>query len=179
MTNRAIKCLVAALGVGVFVACAGSDIAGVRSGDSSSRTSRQALFGTPKLVKCPTNDTESATAVVSPLGGVVTAGGTSISIPAGALLEDATVTVTVPASIYMEVDISVAGVDHYLFEAPVTVTLSYARCGRSNLLHDPNTAWYIDSDTKELLELMPGIDNPLTQTVTFTTGHLSGYALAN
>ena len=34
-------------------------------------------------------------------------------------------------------------------------------------------------DTKELLELMPSIDNKLTRTVTFTTGHLSGYALAN
>jgi hypothetical protein len=39
--------------------------------------------------------------------------------------------------------------------------------------------WYIDSDTKAMLEPMGGVDNKLLKTITFTTGHLSGYAVAN
>jgi hypothetical protein len=131
------------------------------------------------LIECPTQESSSSTAVVTPLGGLVSIGGTSVSIPAGALLSDATVTVTLPASQYMEVDISVEGVDHFIFELPVTVTVSYARCSRSNIDHDPLTAWYIDSETKAMLEAMGGVDDKLTRTVTFTTGHLSGYALAD
>ena len=179
MTARTIKCLLMMMGAGVFAACAGSEIAGVRQVASTAAGDRTLLGVLPKLVKCPTSDAVSSTAEITPLGGIVSAGGTTISIPAGALTETATITVTVPASIYMEVDVSVAGVDHYLFEAPVTVSLNYARCDRSNILHSPNTAWYIDSDTKALLQLMPGVDDPFTRTVTFTTGHLSGYALAN
>ena len=43
----------------------------------------------------------------------------------------------------------------------------------------PLTAWHIDPVTHELLEPMVSIDNKLLHTVTFTTIHLSGYALAN
>ena len=86
---------------------------------------------------------------------------------------------TVPASRYLEVDISVAGHEHFIFELPVVVTMSYARCNRSNIDFRPLSAWYIDSATKEPLEQMPSIDNKLLKTLTFTTGHLSGYAVAN
>lgn len=130
-------------------------------------------------MECPNNGTFSQTALVTPLGGTVSVGGMSIAIPAGALLSDAEVTVTVPSSRFLEVDISVAGSEHFLFEVPVVVTLSYARCSRSNLGWTPLSAWYIDSETKEPLEAMPSVDNKLLRTVTFTTGHLSGYAIAN
>jgi hypothetical protein len=39
--------------------------------------------------------------------------------------------------------------------------------------------WYIDPATGTLLENMLGVDNKLTRTITFSTGHLSGYAVAN
>ena len=88
-------------------------------------------------------------------------------------------TVTVPASKYMEVEISVAGSEHFTFELPVVVTLSYDRCTRSAADLLPMTAWYIDSETKDLLAPMGGMDDKVARTVTFTTGHLSGYAIAN
>ena len=133
----------------------------------------------PSLIQCPVNTSASATAVVGPLGGIVNVGATSIEIPAGALLGSSTVTVTVPASKYMEVDISVEGVEHFVFELPVVVTLSYARCNRNNMDALPLSVWYVDSETKDLLEPMGGVDNKLLRTITFTTGHLSGYAIAN
>jgi len=165
-----------ALVAGVFVACASPDItAPVKR---TAQTGRLLGLG-DNLVECPSSDAATSSAIVTPLGGVVSAGGTTISIPAGALLSAATVTVTVPASNLMEVDISVEGTQHFIFESPVTVTLSYARCARGNLDKAPLTVWHIDSETKALLEPMGGIDDKLLRTVTFITGHLSGYAVAN
>ena len=162
--------------VGVIASCAAPDIT------ASNSTASQRLFGdksSPSLVSCPTNQTLTASGLIGALGGTLSVGGMSIAIPAHALLQDANVTVTVPASNYLEVDISVEGSEHFIFELPVIVTLSYARCSRSNIDFRPLTAWYIDSESKELLEQMPSIDNKLLRTVTFTTGHLSGYAIAN
>jgi hypothetical protein len=131
------------------------------------------------LIECPNAIATTTEALVTPLGGVVSLDGTSITLPAGAVLAPTLIRVTIPASNYMEVDISVPGLEHFIFEQPVTVTVSYARCNRADILRTPLTAWYIDSETKALLEQMVGVDNKLTQSVTFVTPHLSGYALAN
>lgn len=158
-----------------LIACAAPSIT-----DANSRelAVRGAALGTPNLIECPVNSSSSTTATVGPLGGLVSVGGTSISIPAGALLSSVDVTVTVPESNLMEIDISVSGTEHFIFELPVVVTLSYARCTR-NLGLTPLSVWYIDSDTKEPLENMGGINDPLLKTMTFVTPHLSGYAIAN
>lgn len=169
---RAPFVLLAAGSVALLAACAADSVVGTKGATTAS------LVG-PALIQCPTNESASATAIVGPLGGLVNVGGTSIQIPAGALLSPTTVTVTIPASQFMEVDISVAGVEHFVFELPVVVTLSYARCARNNIDLSPLSVWYIDSETKALLESMGGIDDKLLRAITFTTGHLSGYAVAN
>ena len=171
--RRTTNVLVAAAIAASLVACAADAIVG----ESTSSAALQ--IGGPSLIQCPTNESATSTAVVGPLGGLVDVGGTSIEIPAGALLSPATVTVTIPVSQYMEIDISVEGVEHFIFELPVVVTLSYARCNRSNLDTTPLSVWHINGETNELLEPMGGIDDKLLKTITFTTGHLSGYAVAN
>jgi hypothetical protein len=179
MTTRSIgRKLIFALALGAFAACMAPGITDSTPPSARSRSQGIGDFG-HKLIKCSTLNSESNTAVVTPLGGLVTVGGTSISIPAGALLTDATVTVTVPASKYMEVEISVEGIDHFLFELPVTVVVDYARCSDPAINLTPLTAWYVDFEDKTMLEAMPSVDNKLTRTVTFTTPHLSGYALAD
>lgn len=146
------------------------------SADSTARL--LGLFG-PRPLYCPASETQTTTSVVDALGGVLSVAGTSVLIPAGALLGPTTVTLTVPASQYMEIDVSVQGTEHFVFELPITVTVSYARCTSllSRLL--PLAAWHWESDTRTFLELMPSVDNKLTRTVTFTTPHLSGYIIAN
>jgi hypothetical protein len=139
----------------------------------------RALATGANLIECPSSVTTTTSAVVTPLGGLVSLGGTSISVPAGAVLVPTLIEVTLPASRYMEVDISVPGVEHFVFELPVTITVEYSRCTRSDIALSPLTAWYIDSETKALLEAMGGVDDKVARTVTFTTPHLSGYALAN
>lgn len=132
------------------------------------------------LVECPTSVSSSASALVTPLGGgVATAGGSSISVPAGAVLVPTTITITVPASNYMEVDITADGAPHYTFQKPVTVSIDYSRCSRANIEKSSLTAWYIDSATKALLERMQSSDDKLARRVSFSTGHLSGYAVAD
>ena len=135
--------------------------------------------GGPKPISCPTQDSYSSTAEVGVLGGILSAGGMTVSIPAGALLGTQTVTLSVPASNNVEIDVSVAGAEHFVFEQPIVVTISYARCNATSLNLTPITAWYFNTETGELIEPMISVDNKLLRTVTFTTGHLSGYILAN
>ena len=179
MKARMFLSAISAAGAAILLACAAPDIAAPPLQTSGEQQTLLGGSSSPSLLECPGGESASASALVTTLGGTVTAGGVSIAIPAGALLQDANVTVTVPASKYVEADISVEGSEHFIFELPVVVTLSYARCTRSNIDLRPLSAWYIDSETKALLEKMPSLDNKLLRTVTFTTGHLSGYAIAN
>ena len=86
---------------------------------------------------------------------------------------------TVPASKYMEIDVSALGVAHLLFQTPATITLDYARCTNEQLGDEPLSVWYLDPLTHRPLEDMNGVDDRLAKRITFTTGHLSGYAIAN
>jgi hypothetical protein len=110
-------------------------------------------------------------------GGSLSLGGTRILLPAYAVLSPTTIELTIPESKYMEVEITANGGQHFLFERAIFVTVDYSRCGAAA---DPLlSVWYIDSDTKALLERMLSLDNKLGRSITFVTGHLSGYALAN
>ena len=140
------------------------------------------LPGEPKkaaLVECPTDVTETASALLGFAGGDVSVGGNLVSLPEGALplLGLSLVTLTVPASAYVEVEVHVNGLP-YVFGQPVKIVIDYSRCTRSNIDHEPLTAWYIDSATKELLENMGGADDKIARNVTFFTDHFSGYAVA-
>ena len=131
------------------------------------------------LVECPVSETRSASATVDLLGGTVSLDGHSITLPAGAVLLPTQITLTVPASNYMEIDIRANDLESFQFEEPVSVVLSYDRCTRSNLDKETLTAWHIDTGTKALLENMGGVDDKTARTVTFESGHLSGFAIAN
>jgi hypothetical protein len=131
----------------------------------------------PKLVECPTDETKTKTALIGAMGGTLAIDGTSVVFPAGALPGLTTVTLTIPASKYVEITVETDGPDYFPVKQPI-VTISYSRCQRTDVLTKPLTAWYIDSETKDLLEEMISTDNKLTQSVTFTTFHFSGYAVA-
>jgi hypothetical protein len=113
------------------------------------------------------------------LGGTVQLGTTSISIPSGALSVPTLIQVTVPASRFMEIDVTAVGFTSFLFQKPVSVTIDYSRCSRGDIDQATLHVWHIDPVTKELLEDMGGSDDKTARRITFTTGHLSGYAVAN
>ena len=133
----------------------------------------------PSLVECPTSESATSSALVGLLGGTVQVGATSISIPSGALSVPTIIQVTVPSSRYIEIDVTAVGFTSFLFQKPVSVTIDYSRCSRGDVDQQTLHVWHIDPVTKQLLDDMGGSDDKTTRRITFTTGHLSGYAVAN
>src|SRR6266480_2861690 len=137
------------------------------------------------LLECPTDQTADTFGTVNLLGGLVQLGATSISVPAGAVLGPTLIHLTVPASTYMEIDVSavdvLTGIPFPLqFQQPVSITIDYSRCNRNNIDSEILHVWHIDPATHELLEEMGGVvDDKLSRHITFVTGHLSGYAIAD
>ena len=147
--------------------------------DSSSKLLGLPILGSsPRLLYCPASETQTTSALIGSLGGTLSLLGTSVTIPSGALLDDTSVELTIPAGQYMEVDLSVNGGQHITFLQPAVVTIDYSRCNRFSTLFKLLSVWNIDQDTKALLENMGGIDNKLTQSITFVTPHFSGFAIA-
>ena len=131
------------------------------------------------LVECPSTTSYETSGSVLPLGGSVSLRGHSVALPLGAVIAPASIGIAEPASRYMLIDLSANGEDHWQFQAPITVTISYARCSRANIDKGPLSVWLVDPATGELLENMGGVDDKLTRTITFQTDHFSGYAIAN
>lgn len=138
--------------------------------------SSPAVTGT--LLACPTDVGVEGSATIGRDGGTLTVDGYSLVVPAGAVPRETEFRISAPASQVLEVEISADKRKDYKFKAPVTVTLSYARCADSALPADALTAWWIDAATKSKLGEMPATDDRAARTITFSTDHLSGYAIA-
>lgn len=132
----------------------------------------------PQLIQCPTTQTATSSGLISVLGGVITAAGTSISLPAGSVLAVTLIKVTVPASTYMEVDITANDLASFIFQRAVTITIDYSRCPTNVTAGKTLTVWHINPQTKALLTNMGGVNDAAARRITFTTDHLSGYAIA-
>ena len=118
------------------------------------------------------------TGVVGPTGGILGSGVHSINIPPGAVPSPTAFMVSVPASGIAEVEVTAVGIGHFLFNRPVTITIGFEGC--SGAEDSASLAvWYVAPVTKQKLERMGGVVDPVARTITFTTGHLSGYAIAN
>lgn len=128
------------------------------------------------LLYCPTSWSRTAIATIGPSGGSVGIGGARLTLPPGAVSATTTFVVSVPASQHLEAEFHAYGRSSFQFDVPATITISYRRCGD---VDGPFRAWYIDDETKALLENMGGVTDTLTRTHRFQTGHLSGYAVAN
>ena len=129
------------------------------------------------LAVCPSDQTQSTSSILGALGGTVAIGGTSVVVPIGDLLTATSIELSIPASQYMEIGVTANG-GHFLFQTPITITLDYSRCSSDIQQKTTLSVWNIDPTTKQLLQNMGGVDNKLTHQITFTTIHLSGYALA-
>jgi hypothetical protein len=131
---------------------------------------------TPRLVVCPTRNELSASAVVGAGGGRFRVGGHAVVIPAGAITEPVELTVTAPAGRHLALDVSAAGSEHYTFQRPIAITLDFSRCQRRDLRAGAMTVWYLDADgtPRERMPVRSGSGSSLT----FSTDHLSTYALA-
>ena len=128
------------------------------------------------LAACAPAAEQTVTVTAGTAGAHLTGAGIELAIPAGALAGPTQFEVRVPASTYAEVEIRANGQDHFQFLLPVVISIGYDRCGTPS---GQLSAWHIDPETKVLLENMGGVHDEVNRRVTFSTMHLSGYAIAN
>jgi hypothetical protein len=164
--------------VAVWAAGACSDPTATEPADATATGFLGGGPSSPTLLQCSVDGARSASADIGILGGVVSLGATKVVFPAGALLGLTRVTLTIPESPYVEIAIETDGPTFFpeLLKRPI-VTIDYSHCDPRDLLFKRLTAWYIN-DEKEPRERMLSFDNRLTRSVTFTTSHFSGYAIA-
>jgi hypothetical protein len=146
--------------------------------DRTITSATDASTGSPQLVACPSTQPRSTIGIVGFFGGVINLGPVSVTIPRGALSLPTLLTVTVPASPYMEVDIRANNFTSFLFNSPISVSIDYSRCDPASTDGQALSVWHIDQVTKALLENMGGVNDPVARRITFSTPHLSGYAIA-
>lgn len=133
-------------------------------------------LGAVTRLACPTDEARRGSAVVGPEGGALAVGGFRVDFPEGAVAQPETFTLEVLAGQYLEIEVHAEGHAHYAFARPVTVTLDLTACG--GILPAGLTAWYIDTETKALLQSMGGLLDPTARTLRFRTPHFSGYTIA-
>jgi hypothetical protein len=132
------------------------------------------LGGVTRLV-CPTSQEADTTAVIGPGGGTLAAGGVRVQFPAGAVANNQAFSLRLLPGENVDVELDAVGYDHYTFAVPVAVTIDLHNCGTLPL---GLRAFYIDSETKALLEDMGGDLDILGGKLRFTTPHFSGYTVA-
>jgi hypothetical protein len=135
-------------------------------------------FGGPTYLQCPSYTTQSTTGVIGPLGGLLSLGNYVVSIPEGAVPTLTLFQLTVPASRYMKVDVTAVGVEHYVFQQPISVTVDYSRCPVSATEGKNLQVWYVSPLLNLPLDNMGGTDDAANRRITFSTDHLSGYVIA-
>ena len=133
----------------------------------------------PRLLVCPSTTTLTGVFTADPLlGGSLTLGGTTVSIPPGAVSLPQLFVLTIPASKYMEIEVHADGLTSFLFNQPATISIDYSRCSDDKLAGKTLQAWYMDNVTDTLLENMNGTDDRAARKISFQTGHFSGYGVA-
>jgi hypothetical protein len=133
---------------------------------------------TARLVVCPTTQTLQTQSLVGTGGGLVSLAGTVVAIPNAALSLPTLITLTIPASQYMVVDIKANDLASFLFNREIAVQIDYSRCTDPALATRPVSVWFLDPQTGKPDQFMGGVDDKAKRTVTFTTNHLSAYAIA-
>lgn len=125
------------------------------------------------LLSCNPLPSATATATIGPMGGRISAGASSLVIPAGALSAPVTITATAPSDNVNRVHFEPHGL---VFQRPASLTISYANCGLIGSLLPRHIA-YVDGDLN-ILYLLDALDNVWQRTVTSNIQHFSDYALA-
>ena len=125
------------------------------------------------LLRCTPQPADSATQVIGPLGGTITAGANTFTVPAGALLTPVSITMVAASDTVNRVHFEPEGLQ---FLQPASLTMSYANCDTFGSLIPKNIAF--TTDLLAILEILKSWDDHSAQTVTGQVNHFSEYAVA-
>jgi hypothetical protein len=132
------------------------------------------LLGPTGLLKCSNLPYAQSTATIGPLGGSISAGPHTLTVPPGALTAPVSITMTAPTGLGVNaVKFQPEGLQ---FTAPAVLSMSYSNCSLlGNLL--PKRIAYTD-DNLNILSYLLSLDNLLSKRVTGTVNHFSDYVVA-
>lgn len=147
-----------------------ADLAGTLSAPTAPIDSLAQLVG---LLRCTPQPADSATAVIGPLGGTITAGANTFTVPEGALLDSVSITMVAASDTVNRVHFEPEGLQ---FLQPASLTMSYANCDTFGSLIPKNIAW--TTDLLVILDYLKSWDDHSAQTVTGQVNHFSEYAVA-
>lgn len=133
-----------------------------------------------RFLGCPSDSAAVSTVgTIGVGGGALRVGPLRLEVPANAVLAPTTFELVVPPSPYLEVQLHAVGVEHFVFERPVLVTLDLGRCGTTTGPGGaPLQAVYVAPVTREVLEVMGGRVDAEARKLRFETGHFSSYVVA-
>lgn len=132
----------------------------------------------PVLIECPVETDTATTGMIDATGGAVQLNNHALRLPLLAVNAPTPFELRAPVSNYMELSVRADEKDSFSFNKPVSITIDYSRCTRTNIDRGDLSVWQIDPVSKALLEPMGGLDDKVARTVTFETDHLSTYSLA-
>jgi hypothetical protein len=125
-----------------------------------------------RLLQCRPLDYDSVTEMIGPAGGVLRVSKHVLSIPFMALSHPVRITLVVPADTVNRIQLQPEGL---VFDAPVTLTMSYVNCDTGSST-DPKQIAYTD-DSLSILEYEPSVDDFHGKKVTGQLTHFSQYAV--
>jgi hypothetical protein len=161
-------------GATAFLASCGDAVSSTRS-PIDPRPARDLLGLGPALglVACTPMPADSATQLIGPEGGTLNVGAHALVVPPGALDTAVVITAVAPSDSVNRVQFGPAGLT---FRRPASLTMSYANCGVLGVLL-PRQIVYT-TDLLQLLEVLGGVDDLLSQKVTARIHHFSDYVVA-
>jgi len=131
--------------------------------------------GGVQLVECTPLPAQSRSVTIGILGGTINIGPHRLFIPPGAVLTPKTITAQIVGG---DVTNSVVFYPEGLrFVAPALLSISYDNCKHKGMFQKMQVV-YTTNDLRNILELLPSIDNPIKKSVTGTIQHFSRYAIA-
>ena len=131
------------------------------------------------LASCANAASATASSVIGPDGGVLSAGPAVVFIPPHAVRTPTRFTIQPLAGRTLRVRITARGRERFGFARPIAVMIGYAHCSRQDFLRGNVSVWQVDDVTDARLERMPTVHDRRNATVGFLTAHLSTYAVAH
>jgi hypothetical protein len=131
----------------------------------------------PKIPRCGFAKRDSTTKPVGKGTTTVNLQGHQLKIPPGAAPVGTEITLSVPASERVEVHVQANGQEHFQFDAPVELTISYARCRDEDLPAGDIHIFRLTDDGSDIQEDLGGKDDRRGKKVSTDLDHLSGYLI--
>jgi hypothetical protein len=127
------------------------------------------------LLTCTAMPAAHAEQSIGPAGGSIAVGGHVLVVPAGALDSTVLITADAPSDTVNSVKLGPEGL-RFAAGHPAALTLSYANCSLLGRLGPKHIAY--TNDLLQILQILPSLDNLLTERVTAPVQHFSRYAIA-